>query len=295
MTPTTNEPVKILITAQNSYIGNNFSNWVKDKPQFETAYFSCRDEKWVETDFSKYDVILHVAGIAHIEAKANQESLYYKVNRDLTIQLAQKAKREGVKQFIFLSSMIVFGESNRKNGNIVITRNTQPSPSGFYGDSKLQAEQGILPLHSEHFKVAIIRPPMVYGRNSKGNFPKLAALATKLPIFPKIENQRSMLYIENLCAFIQCLIDHQEHGIFHPQNEEYVNTTELVGLIARVQNKKMIFIKAFNPLVKLFSKRMDRLNKLFGTYKYSKEMSAYRKNYWVYSFKESIWLTERGQ
>jgi UDP-glucose 4-epimerase len=193
--------------------------------------------------------------------------------------LARKAKADGVKQFIFLSSMIVFGESNVKNRNIIVTSNTKPAPSGFYGDSKLKAEKGIIDLQGEGFNIVIVRPPMIYGRDSKGNFPKLVRLAQLSPIFPNIDNYRSMLYIDNLSEFLRLIIENKEYGYFHPQNKEYVNTKDLVQSIARANNKNIFLIKAFNPLITFFSRKINLINKVFGTFIYDQEMSGYRQDY----------------
>jgi UDP-glucose 4-epimerase len=286
---------KILITAKNSYVGNSFAAWVSGKQAYSIDFISCRTDDWKRTSFSGYDVILHVAGIAHVDAKSELESLYYKVNRDLTIDLARKAKAEGVKQFIFISSMIVFGESSAKNRSLIVTKNSEPHPDGFYGNSKLQAEQGIIPLQDDEFRVVIIRPPMIYGKGSKGNFPKLAKLARKTPIFPKMDNKRSMLYIDNLCEFIRLIIDHEEQGIFHPQNNEYVNTTVLVCKIGEVYGKKIVTTKLFNPLIRLLGKKINAVHKVFGTFVYEKEMSEYKEEYCVFDLEESIRLTERKE
>src|SRR5699024_9778086 len=132
-------------------------------------------------------------------------------------------------------------------------RDTVPTPSNFYGDSKLQAEEGIRPLESEDFKVVIVRPPMIYGKGSKGNYPRLSKLAQKTPIFPDFDNQRSMLHIDNLCEFIKLAIDNKERGLFFPQNEEYVQTSKMVKNIAEVYGKKVWITTLFNPIVKLFS------------------------------------------
>src|SRR5699024_9295461 len=172
------------------------------------------------------------------------EDLYYRVNRDLTIELAEKAKKENVAQFIFLSSIIVYGENIDNDG--VINKDTIPKPSNFYGNSKLQAEEGITPLQDDTFNVAIIRPPMIYGKGSKGNYPKLAKLARISPIFPNIENKRSMLHIDNLSEFLKLMIDNEESGLFFPQNKEYVQTSHLVKTIAEVYGKKIWLVKLFN-------------------------------------------------
>src|SRR5690625_3161989 len=163
----------ILITGVNSYVGNSLADWLAKWPQkYHVEKISLRDTLWKERDFSSYDVVVHVAGIAHVSTDPKMEETYYRVNRDLTIEVAKKAKTDGVKQFIFLSSIIVYGDRPSKNG--VIDENTIPKPSNFYGKSKLEAEKGIQPLNDPTFKVVNIRPPMIYGKNSKGNYPRLA-------------------------------------------------------------------------------------------------------------------------
>src|SRR5699024_12036773 len=142
---------------------------------------------------------VYVACIVYVMRNQKKEVTYYEVNRDLTIETAKKVKSEGVKQFIFLSIIIVYGENIDNKG--IITKDTLPEPSNFYGNSKLQAEKGIEPLDDSDFNVAILRPPMIYGKGSKGNYPKLSKAAQKLPIFPDMDNQRSMLHIDNLSEF----------------------------------------------------------------------------------------------
>lgn len=286
---------RILITGEHSYIGNSFENWMSKKSdKYTIDTVSTRDNVWKAKDFSTYDVIFHVAGIAHVDAKSDMEEQYYQINRDLTIEIAKKAKTEGVKQFIFMSSMIVYGESNAKNRETRINKGTQPQPSNFYGNSKLQAEEGILQLEDKAtYKIVIVRPPMIYGRGSKGNYPRLSRLARRIPIFPEISNERSMLYIDNLCEFLRLIIEEEESGIFHPQNREYVNTTKLVQSIAKVSNKKIRSTQIFNPIIRLCSDKINMLNKMFGTMVYAPEISNYKNHdYCVYDFEESIKLTE---
>lgn len=284
---------RILITGKDSYIGTSFEKWVGQWPEkYEVTTLDTKGD-WQSHDFSAYDVVFHVAGIAHVNAKVDMEETYYQVNRDLTIEAAKKAKAEGVKQFIFMSSIIVYGDSSKLGEKRVITKDTIPTPTNFYGNSKLQAEQGIQPLQDEHFKVVILRPPMIYGKGSKGNYPKLARLARKTPVFPDIENERSMLYIENLCEFIRLMIDNEARGIFFPQNKEYVKTTELVKTIAEVYGKKMRLTKMFNGLIRWGSKKVPAINKVFGSLVYEKEMSDYQNfKYCICDVKDSIIKTE---
>ncbi len=238
---------RILITGANSYIGTSVEKWLSQWPdKYTVDTIDMIDGKWRKESFAGYDVVFHVAGIAHIRETKKNRDLYYKVNRDLAYETAKKAKAEGVNQFIFLSSMSVYGVDNG-----VINKNTPLNPKSNYGKSKLQAEKLIKPLCDDNFKVAILRPPMVYGKGCKGNYPKLAKLAVKIPVFPYVDNRRSMIYIDNLCEFVRLLIDNGSRGLFFPQNDEYVNTSEMVKLIAEVHGKKIILTKLFNPILRL--------------------------------------------
>ena len=283
----------VLITGKNSYIGTSLENWLMREPnKYKVDTVDMKDGSWKEKDFSQYDVIFHVAGIAHVSSDPKMEDLYYKVNRDLTIETAEKAKAEGVKQFIFMSSIIVYGDSSSSSKR-VIDRNTVPTPSNFYGKSKLQAEEGIKAFESDDFKIVVVKPPMIYGKGSKGNYPRLANMAKKIPVFPDIDNERSMLHIDNLCEFIKVMIDHEETGLYFPQNKDYVKTSELVKTIAEVHGKKIMMTKVFNPLLRLMF-GIGVVNKVFGNLVYEKSMSDYDKaNYRIRTFRESIELTEK--
>ena len=255
---------KILITGKDSYIGTSVEKLLQ---QFSEAYvvhtLDVRDDTWKTHDFSNYDSVFHVAGIAHVSSDPKMEQLYYKVNRDLTIDVANTAKKSGVKQFIFMSSIIVYGRP--QNGKI--TQATIPNPLDFYGQSKLEAEKGIFQLQDDDFNVVVLRPPMIYGPNSKGNYPKLVKLAKKTPIFPDFPNKRSMLHIDNLCQFVKQRIDLQDNGTYFPQNPEYVNTSNLVKEIAREHGRKIWMTKIFNPFIRMFLS-INIVNKVFGNLYY---------------------------
>lgn len=288
---------KILITGANSYIGISFERYIKEN--FPNDYMvdtmDMIDGSWRGKDFSGYDSIFHVAGIAHSDnGKINDEKakLYYAVNTDLTIETAKKAKAEGVKQFIFMSSAIVYGNSAPIGKTKIITKDTPVSPANCYGDSKVQAENGIIPLNDDDFKVVVLRPPMIYGKGSKGNYPVLSKFAQKLPVFPYVKNERSMLYVENLCEFVRLMIRNEEHGIFHPQNAEYSNTSELVKMIADVHGKKVYLIKGFGWLLKMMSHVSGLVNKPFGSLCYDMRLSEYICDYRICNLGESIQRTE---
>lgn len=279
---------KILITGANSYIGTSFEKWMSRYKGYIIDTVDTLESRWINADFSKYDTVFHVAGLAHADPKPEMRDIYYKVNTELAVKIAEHAKNSGVKQFIFMSSIIVYGKDNE-----FIDRDTEPKPDNFYGDSKLQADIRLHKLQCDSFNVVSIRPPMIYGKGSKGNYPKLARLAKKTPIFPSVQNQRSMLHIDNLCEFIRLIIDNEESGIFCPQNAEYVNTAELVKEIAKVNGKNIVMVSLFDPILKALSKRSTTFNKLFGNLVYDKSMSNYAEwAYCVNDFEETIRKTE---
>ena len=279
--------MNILITGAGSYVGTSVERWIKNHSNHHVDTLDMLKDTWRDTDFSIYDTVYHVAGIAHVNAKANMETLYYKVNRDLTIEVAQKAKAAGVKQFIFMSSMIVYHESRSLKPEM-ITSDTQPCPNGFYGDSKLQAEKGLHNLACDTFKVCILRPPMIYGPNSKGNFPRLISLAAKTPLFPEFHNQRSMLYIDNLAEFVLQAVNRQLAGTFYPQNRELSDTVEIIRYFAKAQHHHVYFAKWLNPFVRIASHFLQPINKMFGTYYYAPQMSKMDFDYQLVSFEESL-------
>ena len=278
---------KILIFGKGSYIGTKFEEHLKDNKEYEIEVIDSIGDDWKKIDFSKYDVIYHVAGIAHVSADPKMEQVYYKVNRDLPIEVAKKAKKEKVKQFIFMSSMIIYGADGKINESKVVDEHTEKKPIDFYGKSKLEADEAIQKLSDDKFGTVIIRTPMVYGPGCKGNFPKLKKIAKILPIFPDIDNERSMIYIENLCEFLKQIIDKEEKGVFYPQNNEYISTKNIVKTMAKCMNKKMFFTKAFNPLLKILSKKINYINKIFGNKVYDKKISG-DFNYCKVEFEESI-------
>ena len=280
--------IKVLITGAGSYVGESVRRYIlSTSSDFEIDAVDTMNDAWKEAEFSKYDVVYHVAGIAHVNADPKMEPLYYKVNRDLTIEVARAAKAAGVKQFIFMSSQIVFHESQSLKTE-VLTSETKENPNGFYGDSKLQAELGIKPLEDENFKVCILRPCMIYGPNAKGNFPRLAKLACKTPIFPCWHNKRSMLYIDNLAEFVKQAILRELSGTYYPQNRELADTVEIIRFFAKAAGHRIWITRLLNPFVWLGSFVLQPINKMFATYYYDPEMSLMDFDYQFVSFEESL-------
>lgn len=289
-----NDKQRILVTGANSYIGDSFKRWVETKYKNEAIVetLDMIGDNWKQHDFSQYDTVFHVAGIAHQREDKSNKELYYQVNRDLAISTAKLAKENGVKRFIFLSTMSVYGLIEGK-----ININTPTKPVNNYGISKLQAEEQLLPLETNNFRISILRPPMVYGKNCKGNYIALSKIAKKLPVFPLVNNSRSMIYIDNLSEFVYLLIKSEQSGIFWPQNKEYMNTSEMVSMIAKSKNKKIRIIKALNWLIpfarRIPGKPSKMVAKAFGSLIYDFSMPANQiGEYQIFSNIESINLTE---
>lgn len=279
---------KILITGAGSYVGESVRKYIlSTSSDFQIDAVDTMGDNWKKADYSQYDVVYHVAGIAHVNADPKMEALYYKVNRDLTIEVAKHAKAAGVKQFIFMSSQIVFHESQSLKTE-VLTAQTKENPNGFYGGSKLQAELGIKPLEDENFKVCILRPCMIYGPNAKGNFPRLAKLACKTPVFPCWHNKRSMLYIDNLAEFVKQAVLRELSGTYYPQNRELADTVEIIRFFAKAAGHRIWITRLLNPFVWLGSFVLQPINKMFATYYYDPEMSKMDFDYQLVSFEESL-------
>lgn len=293
---------KVLIVGSKSYVGNSFSNYVSSVyPNIETVTISLRDDNWKNISFAGYDSVFHVVGIAHADVRKLSEKdqqRYYDINTSLAIETAKKAKNDGVKQFVFMSSMIVYGDSifGKKDA---IDEKTLPSPCNFYGDSKWQADIGIRKLSDENFKVAVIRSPMIYGKGSKNNYSSLVRISKKTPMIPDINNCRSMIFVEDFCEFISQIVLSGEGGIYFPQNSEYVKTSDMVSIIGKIIGKPVKLVKIFNHAVCVASKCPGRIgslvNKAFGNSFYSQVLSTYDGiDYQRHTLEESIAISEGG-
>lgn len=260
---------RILITGANSYIGVSLEKWLEQwSEEYTVESLDMMDRDWGKKDFSGFDVVFHVAAVVHKQEKPEMESIYTKVNKNLPIEVAKKAKQAGVKQFIFMSTMAIYGEEGKIGKELVITENTHPNPKTYYGKSKIEAERALQKLSDPNFKIVVLRPPMVYGPNCPGNYSRLEKIALKSPIFPMIENKRSMLHVNKLCEYVKSYVDFEDEGIYLPQDDEYVNTSLLVKKIAE-QNGRRIYLSRFMGfIIKLFGKRISILNKVFGNLVY---------------------------
>lgn len=261
----------ILITGENSYVGKSVGNYLCKSPdKYSIDFISLRNDEWKKIDFSRYDVLFHVAAMVHKKEKPEMESMFNKVNRDLAIEVAKKAKNEGIVQFIFISTMSVYGTDGEIGKDVVLGPSTATNPKTYYGKSKLSAEIELNKLNDDEFKVLVLRPPMIYGPNCTGNYARLEKFALHSPIFPMIDNKRSMLSIYKLCEDVSGYIDQEKHGLFLPQDDSYVNTSLLVKKIAGENGRRLYLSKTLGFIVKLAFKRVNILKKIFGNLVYEK-------------------------
>lgn len=284
---------RVLITGKNSYIGTNVERWLmKDPDNFYVETLDMRNPKWQEFDFSQFDVVFHVAGIAHIKETKKNKELYFIINQDMAIQTAEKSKTSGVSQFIFMSSMAVYG---LKKG--IINRNSILDPKSYYSISKLNAELEIKKIENEKFKVVILRPPMIYGPRSLGNYRLLSKFVKKIRFFPKINNKKSLLFIDHFSEFLKIIISMSYRGLFHPQNLSLSSSSDIVQEISLMYNKKIIISKFFN-FIYIFS-FIEKISKVFGPLYYDGslyselELIIIKKSS-IYTFRETIRMTENS-
>lgn len=278
--------MNVLIVGANSYIGDSFCVWLKQKQieNVNTTILDARGDAWRTFDFHPYEIVYYVTGIAHIKETEENKDLYYQVNRDLTIQIAERAKESGVRQFIILSTMSVYGKAT----GIIKTSDVE-NPVTHYGKSKYEADIILRKMDCASFCVAILRPPMVYGKGCKGNYQMLRKFSLCIPIFPLVKNQRSMIFIDNLNSFVYYLMKKQNSGTFFPQNDQYVCTSEMVKEIANAHHRRKLLIPGFSWLIHHLPVRV--LNKVFGSLTYEKVSYPDYENDQT-DFAETIRLTE---
>lgn len=279
---------RVLITGAGSYVGGWVRKRLEQEPErFYVEELDVQDDAWKSFDFSGFDSVFHVAGIAHVSTDPSMEGLYYQVNRDLAVEVGERAKAAGVRQLVFMSSSIVYGDSSSRDEG-PITRETPANPANFYGRSKLEAEEGLQRLADDQFNVAILRCPMIYGPGCKGNFPTLAKSARKLPVFPEMRNKRSVLYVENLSEFVAQIVDRGLFGMFWPQNADYMSTSEAVRLLGEAQGSSVHVTRVLSPFASLALRFTEAGRKAFGSLYYDMAISDYGFDYRTYGFEESI-------
>ena len=260
---------KVLIIGKYGFIGSSLAEWLR-RNAYAVTSVSARNEEWRTLDLSEYKTIINASGIAHRKEERKNRSIYYQVNRDQVLESAKKAKANGVSQYIYISSMNVYGSTGKRIGS-----NTPVEPDSLYGRSKRQGELKILQLEDDTFATAIIRPPVVYGTGCKGSIRFLVRASRYIKFFPAYPNRRSLIDIINLCKLIGCLIEERAGGIYHPQNKEYLSTYQLLSMMARFAGRKMIPVSFCNPLISWLIPKVRIIRKIFGDDCYDSKLSDY--------------------
>lgn len=264
--------INVLIAGKGSYIGSHVKEYLSSDPRYTVIELDMIGDEWKNFDFSPYDVVYQVAGIAHQRETNQNAHLYYEVNRDLAVAVAEKAKAAGVTQFIYMSSMSVYGLEESKD---LINLHTPTNPSTNYGKSKLQAEEKLARLADEHFKLSFLRPPMVYGEGAPGNLDKLYKAVRKVHVFPTVRNERSSISIDNLCDGIKKTIEEGYEGVILLQDSKYRCTTEIIRKEMKAEGVKVHFTSVFNPAVKMMVGKIGLATKAFGDLRYEENKDAY--------------------
>ncbi|MCD8839818.1 NAD-dependent epimerase/dehydratase family protein [Staphylococcus arlettae] len=263
----------ILITGSSGYVGSHLADSLEQLGN-KVSRLNVKNTLWKELDFKQYDAIIHTAALVHNNDPNAQLAEYFRVNMHLTFNLAMEAKKCGVKHFVFMSTMAVFGEDGKIGEMIELTNPTNLKPVTNYGISKAKAEAKIREIADDNFKVAIIRPPMIYGVGSPGNFTKLIKVAKRLPIIPNLSNARSVLYIKHLEQFVNEIIKHEMTGIYHPKDKFEFNTTKVVTEIRKNEHKNTFLLpipKAMYPILNKFRV----ISKIYGNLLYAKSLYAH--------------------
>lgn len=274
----------ILLTGASGFIGRKLSVSLTEKnipfmqvvrnDSLNSDYVidMCDSPSWSEALEHKR-VVIHLAGLAHVE---NNEyacllTQYRQVNVDATLHLAREAASAGVQRFIFISSISVIGNSTSQNKPF--TEDDLPSPKDITGISKLEAEQGLKAISNETgMEIVIIRSPLVYGPGAKGNFARLMKLVAKgLPLpFGAIQNQRSLVAVDNLVDLIITCIEHPRasNQTFLAGDGHDLSTTELLIGIAKAMGRPIILIPVPVVALKLMATLVGKksmADRLFGS------------------------------
>lgn len=238
---------RILITGTNSFVGTNIIRYSKYREIDEISLF---DHKPEEIDFSKYDIVIHLVAIVHQKISIPEKE-YMKINRDLCLDTAKNAKKGGVKQFIFLSSVKVYGKYIHGKG--AWNEFSECHPDDSYGISKYEAEKGLRQLEDKNFRVSIVRTPLVYGDGVRANMLSIIKLIKTIRILPfkNIRNKRNFSCAQNLAAFIDRIIERNSSGTFIAMDKEAISTTELTEIISDTLKIKVILFKIPDPFIEL--------------------------------------------
>ena len=271
----------LMITGASGFIGSNFIERYKDK--YNIIPVDLLKIKPEEIDFRGVDTVLHLAALVH-QMKGAPREKYFEVNTELTRRVAEEAKKQGVRHFVFYSTVKVYGyDGDLYNHTMILNEKSECKPMNDpYGESKWEAEKILRRLEDDNFKIGIIRPPMVYGKGVKGNMESLIKLVKMLPILPfnYDKNRRSLVNIENLMYLTTLVIDKEASGVFLPLDEKNISLKEIVEGIEKAYNLKRINIPMIQPIFWLLTKvKPNIMVRLFGTLQFDNQQTREKLGY----------------
>ena len=271
----------LMITGASGFIGSNFIERYKDK--YNIIPVDLLKIKPEEIDFRGVDTVLHLAALVH-QMKGAPREKYFEVNTELTRKVAEEAKKQGVRHFVFYSTVKVYGyDGDLYNHNIILNEESECKPMNDpYGESKWEAEKILRRLEDDNFKIGIIRPPMVYGKGVKGNMESLIKLVKMFPILPfnYDKNRRSLVNIENLMYLTALVIDKEASGVFLPLDEKNISLKEIVEGIEKAYNLKRINIPMIQPIFWLLTQvKPNIMVRLFGTLQFDNQQTREKLGY----------------
>lgn len=262
----------LMITGASGFIGSNFIK--KYENEYNIISVCLIKNKPEDLDYTGVDTILHLAALVH-QMKGAPEERYFEVNTELTRRLAIAAEEKGVKHFVFYSTVAVWGTHGYFDYDRVITLKTPLNPLTAYAKSKYNAEEILSELESDNFKVSILRPPMVYGKDCPGNMKRLEKLVDILPILPfgNDENKRTIVHIDKLLDETNKIIQNEKDGIFIPRDNQDMSIRDILEYIFKEKNTKKILIKLPKSGVKLLHRLKPRvIESLYGSLLFREEM-----------------------
>ena len=249
--------MKILVTGATGFIGSHLVPFLKNRHEVSTLNareVSSTNREW-QRQIDDCEVLVHLAGRAHVSTNASDEQIYKTVNTELTETLAKQMARTS-KHMIFVSTSVVYGEQSQKGKTFVVGDQLQAiSP---YASSKIAAEEALQRIGLlNQLSYTIIRPPLVYGPGVKANFlSMLKWVKSGLPLpLGSARNLRSLVSVRNLSDLIEnCATNTAaKNKIFNVSDDHDVSTTELLKTIAAAMDKPARLINVPLPVLKLGS------------------------------------------
>ena len=276
-----NKKKTLMITGASGFIGTNFIERYKEK--YNIVPVDLLKIKPEEIEFKNVDIVLHLAALVHQMNGAPREK-YFEINTELTRKIAEVAKKNKVKHFVFYSTVKVYGyDGDLYNHNFVLNEYSKCNPiNDPYGESKWEAEKILGEIESDNFIVSVIRPPMVYGKGVKGNMDTLIKLIKKLPILPfdYTKNRRSFVNIDNLFYLTSLVIDKEKEGIFLPLDEKSLSLKEMIEGIEEGLKIKRIKVPMIQPFFWILTKiKPNIMVRLYGSLQFDNSETREKLEY----------------